>query len=67
MALFIISVVITSVKILTNTMAITIEDGIKLVYLTDIIKHYVLTLIVFIDFAYVGIIVASIVQGNQKS
>lgn len=67
MALFITSVVITSVKIFTNTMAITIEDGIKLIYLTDIIKHYVLTLIVFIDFTYVGIMVTSIVQNNKKS
>ena len=47
-------------------MTITIEDGIKLIYLTDIIKNYVLTLIVFIDFAYVGIMVSSIVQNNQK-
>lgn len=63
----IIAIIVTSMKIIANSITKTIEDGILLVYLTDILKNYLMTFFVFIDLAYVGINIASLSVGNDNA
>lgn len=63
----IIAIIVTSIKIIANSVTINIEDGIQLIYLTDILKNYLMSLYVFIDFAYVSINIASLSVGNNNT
>lgn len=63
----IIAMVVTSLKILVRSISITIEDGILLVYLTDILKNYIFTFVVLIDIAHLLTIVISFSLQNNSS
>jgi hypothetical protein len=52
------AIVVTSLKIIINSITITISDGILLEYLTDILINYMKSRLIFIDLGYVAINIA---------
>jgi hypothetical protein len=64
--LMILAMVITTLKISVSSIAVTIEDGILLVYLTDILKNYLFTFSIFIDFAHLANIIVSLTLLNNS-
>ena len=63
----IIAIIVTSFKVIACSITKTIEDGIELNYLIDISKNYYQSFFVWIDIAYIGINVASLVNGNNNA
>lgn len=64
--LMIAAIVVTSIKIIVNSITITIEDGILLEYLTDILVHYMKSRLIFIDIGYVAINIALLAVNNES-
>jgi hypothetical protein len=62
----IIAIVITFLKTLTKACLKTVDDGIPLVYLTDILIKYFSDFTAYIDLAYIAINIASLATSNDS-
>lgn len=51
-------------KITTSVITKKIKDGIQLVYISDIFYDYVSSFVIFIDFAYLIMLIVFLVDGN---
>lgn len=54
-------------KIVTSVITKKIKDGIQLVYISDIFYDYVSSFVIFIDFAYLIMLIVFLVDGNFLS
>ena len=62
--LMIAAIVVNSFKIIAKSIKITIEDGILLEYLSDILMNYMKSRLIFIDIGYVSINIALLAVNN---
>jgi hypothetical protein len=62
----IIAIVITFMRTLAKACLKTVDDGVSLVYLTDILIKYWSDFFVYIDLAYIAINIASLATSNDS-
>jgi len=64
LALNVAAIIFSSCKMGTSITSKKIKDGIQLVYISDIFYDYVTSLVIFIDIAYLIMLIVLLVDGK---